>query len=178
MEQRTANYMPQPNHSKPVLRAGREAFNLIEVMLALMVVSVGILAILALFPMGLDQNARSIGDTYIALFADEVLNGLRTVADDDWDALNKDISLPIAASAKFTTVEPTEFSGADVYTNIYNNDWQSDPDIINHALRYRLELGTRGDNIKTATLWVWSGQWGTTKAPSIFYAEFFNNKPQ
>lgn len=177
MEQRTANYMPQPNHSKPVLRAGREAFNLIEVMLALMVVSVGILAILALFPMGLDQNARSIGDTYIALFADEVLNGLRTVADDDWDALNKDISLPIAASAKFTTVD--DVLGGDVYTNIYNNnDWQSDSGIINHALRYRLELTTRGDNIKTATLWVWSGQWGTTKAPSIFYAEFFNNKPQ
>lgn len=162
--------------ARPARRAG---FSMIEVMLALMVVSVGILGILALFPMGLDQNRRGVAESYIALFADEVFSGLRALADDDWDALNSGALLPVAASP-LTAIEGFEgvtniaFSPG-VQTNVYRAS--ADQVIVNHVLRYRLAL-TSENRIKKVTLWVWSGQYGTTNNPDVYYSEYFNYRPQ
>ncbi len=169
-EQRTTN------DERRTKAAPGAAFSLIEVMLALMVVSVGMLAILGLFPMALDQNARAVANSHAALFADEVLSGLHACADDNWASLNANLAIPVAAADVWG--EPVSgpymtnrFTGANVATNIYK--LYEDTNIVNHALRYRLALVTNGD-IKAATLWVWSGQYGVTSAPIVFYAEFFN----
>jgi len=154
--------------------AYRAAFSLIEVALALMVVSVGILSVLSLFPMGLDQNARAITDSHAGLFADEVMSGLRAYAETNWGGLNETVSFPVAAKGNFQGMPWTEFNGTNIDVNIYTN---LGGDIVDHAFRFRLALASNG-NIKVATLWVWGGEFGATSAPSIFYEEFFNYKPR
>ncbi len=154
-----------------------QAFSLIEVMLALMVVSVGMLAILGLFPMALDQNARAVASSHAALFAEEVLSGLHACAAENWAGLNPGLVLPVAMADVWdgaiihNEIMTNRFTGVNTVTNIYK--LYADTNIINHAVRYRLALTTNG-SIKAATLWVWSGQYGVTSAPALFYAEFFN----
>ncbi len=72
-------------------------FSLVEVTLAMMVMAIGILSIMSLFPAGLDQNARSIADTHAAFFAEEVFGGLHAVAETNWAGL-AEAQLPVAAS--------------------------------------------------------------------------------
>lgn len=155
------------------LHGPSSAFSLVEVTLALMVMAIGILSIMSLFPAGLDQNARSIADTHAAFFAEEVFGGLHARAETNWFGLDKD--LPIATTNWDESVNPlTTFITSTVATNKYCP--KSKPDYEDHALRYRLVLTTNG-LIKSATLFVWPGEFGSTNDPSIFYAEFFRWKP-
>jgi prepilin-type N-terminal cleavage/methylation domain-containing protein len=151
-------------------------FSLIEVMLAVLVVSVGMLAILTLFPMALDQNSRAVASSQSALFADEVLSGLRACAEADWNGFTNTIisrGLPVVAAAQFPGVLNIIATNT-IETNIYSNTLG----VVNHALRYQLTLTGNG-NIKTATLKVWNGQFSATgAAPSVYYTEFFNTRPQ
>ncbi|MBU1856932.1 MAG: hypothetical protein KKC28_08125 [Verrucomicrobia bacterium] len=148
-------------------------FSLVEVTLALMVMAIGILSIMSLFPAGLDQNARSIADTHAAFFAEEVFGGLQATAETNWAGLDKD--LPIATTNWDESVNPlTTFITPTVVTNIYCP--KSKPDYEDHALRYRLVLTTNG-LLKAATLFVLPGEFGSINDPSMFYAEFFRWKP-
>ena len=162
--------------SLQALRAARNAFSLIEVMLAMMVISVGLLAIMSLFPMSLDQNARAVANGQAALFADELLNGIRACADENWDGLDGSLELPVAAVEFWDGAPANRFSlnGTNLMTNLYN--LAADTNLMNHVVRYRMALVTNG-NIKAVTLWVWSGQYGVTSAPIVFYAEYFNGHP-
>jgi len=154
-----------------VIRCPSLGFSLVEVTLALMVMAIGILSIMSLFPAGLDQNARSIADTHAAFFAEEVFGGLQAYAETNWDDL-ANVQLPIATddwdSGLDTIFTPT------VITNIYRP--KSNTNYVDHALRYRLVLTTNG-LIKAAALFVWPGEFGSTNDPSMFYAEFFKFRP-
>ncbi len=149
-------------------------FSLIEVMLALMVISVGMLAILGLFPVSLDQGARAIAFSHSALFAEEIFSGLRACADEDWAALDDTLALPAAAPSVWDPGVTNRVTGADMLTNIYQVAGATA--IVDHVIRYRLALTNDGAAVKRATLWVWSGQFGSTGAPAVFYGEFFNPK--
>ena len=166
---------PQPTAYSLQPKAGglRAAFSLVEVTLALMVMAIGILSIMSLFPAGLDQNARSIADTHAAFFAEEVFGGLHARAETNWANLNQAV-LPIAAKGKWCQPDDlqTVFTST-VLTNKYKP--VSAPDFEDHALRYRLVLTTNG-LIKAATLFVWPGEFGSISAPGMFYAEFFRWK--
>ena len=148
-------------------------FSLVEVTLALMVMAIGILSIMGLFPAGLDQNARSIADTHAAFFAEEVFGGLQARAETNW--LKLDEFLPIATTNWYEGGESLDTTvGSEVLTNKYirtdNTNYED------HVLRYRLALTTNG-LLKAATLWVWPGEFGNTNDPAMFYAEFFRWKP-
>jgi prepilin-type N-terminal cleavage/methylation domain-containing protein len=54
------------------------AFTLVEVVIALLVFAIGILAVLALFPGGLQFSQRSHSETYISEFAEMALNAVGT----------------------------------------------------------------------------------------------------
>jgi len=58
-------------------RRGREAFTLIEVLLAIGILALGITAVLFLFSMGARSHRRAIDRTRAALLADTVVNDLR-----------------------------------------------------------------------------------------------------
>ena len=149
----------------------RAAFSLVEVTLALMVMAIGILSIMSLFPAGLDQNARSIADTHAAFFAEEVFGGLHAVAETNWAGL-AEAQLPVAASNMWSNMgtNRVHITGTNVVMNKYEYTYED------HALRYRLVVTTNG-LLKKATLFVWPGEFGSINDPSIFYAEFFRWKP-
>jgi len=159
-----------------VVRRPSFGFSLVEVTLALMVMAIGILSIMSLFPAGLDQNARSIADTHAAFFAEEVFGGLHATAETNWAGL-ANVSLPVAARYDMwpDVTNQIQVTGTNITTIVYKYT----PSAItyeDHALRYRLALTNNG-LLKAATLWVWPGEFGSTNDPSIFYAEFFRWKP-
>ena len=82
-------------------RSAVRGFTLVEVALSLLVISVGIVVLVGLFPAGLKANKASIDETRMALFAEEVLNGVRAASRDiPWDWLVNDgpfFSLPAPA---------------------------------------------------------------------------------
>lgn len=55
----------------------KDGFTLLEVVLALLVVAIGVLAVFGLISFGLDASQQGVNDTLSALFADDVFNGLR-----------------------------------------------------------------------------------------------------
>lgn len=152
----------------------KSGFSLVEVSLALLIVGVAMLTILGLFPAGLEQNARSIGDTRAALFAEEVCGALRVHAETNWPAIGVSIgALGCAASNNWDNqVSLAIRLNNKVQTNIYRHP--DNTNLINHALRYRAALATNGA-IKALALRVWTGQYGTTNNPAIFYAEFYRS---
>ncbi|MDD5679547.1 MAG: hypothetical protein PHW60_16380 [Kiritimatiellae bacterium] len=154
-----------------VVRRLSSGFSLVEVTLALLVMVIGILSIMSMFPVGLDQNIRSIADTRTALFAEEVFAGLHAKAETNWATL-AEAQLPAAAANMWNPAPPgAYFTGTNVTTNSYMYKNFED-----HVLRYRLVLTTNG-LIKAATLFVWPDEFGTTNSPSVFYAEFFRFRP-
>ena len=148
-------------------------FSLVEISLALLVVAVGMLAILGMFPSGLDQNARSISDTHAALFAEEVFSSLRVHAETNWQEIGKTIqSLPTAAAGNWALNNLDIQLKDNIYTNVYRYPPPGDTNIIDHAFRYRITITTNG-LIKAASLCFWPGQYGTTNNPAMFYSEFY-----
>lgn len=152
----------------PLSAPRASGFSLVEVTLALMVMAIGILSIMSLFPAGLDQNARSIADTHAAFFAEEVFGGLHAKAETDWENLES-FNVPVAASNMWLPGTNVFVTGSNVATNVYTYGSYED-----HALRYRLVVTNAVGNgqLKKATLFVWPGEFGTTSDPSMFYAEF------
>jgi Tfp pilus assembly protein PilV len=150
-------------------------FSLVEVTLAMMVMAIGILTIMSLFPAGLDQNLRSIADTHAAFFAEEVFGGLQATAETNWVNL-EDFDVPVAASNLWGAPVPPNVTNTGMYvsTNKYTYNTYED-----HAFRYRLVVTNDGASglRKAATLFVWPGEFGSTNDPAVFYAEFFRWKP-
>jgi len=54
----------------------RQYFNLIELMLALGVIVVGLVSVMALFPIGANANRDAIAENYSAMAAEQMLNSL------------------------------------------------------------------------------------------------------
>jgi len=155
-------------------RPAAAGFSLVEVALALLVVGIGMLAILSMFPAGLDQNSRSISDTQAALFAEEVFGALRVHAETNWDGIGDTAKIPFLQAAASNNWHPDyDLSiplNNEIYTNVYRHP--NDSNIVDHAFRYRITLTTNG-LIKAAALRFWPGEYGTASNPAIFYAEFF-----
>jgi type II secretory pathway pseudopilin PulG len=173
MERRTKN------EEQRTVSGLRAAFSLVEVTLALMVMAIGILSIMSLFPAGLDQNARSIADTHAAFFAEEVFGGLQACAETNLTNL-VNFNMPVSAKTMWDPeTNRVEVAGTNIMTIVYKLNPYED-----HALRYRLVVtNASGNNVlgngllQSATLWVWPGEFGSTNDPSMFYAEFFRWKP-
>jgi type II secretory pathway pseudopilin PulG len=62
-------------------------FTLIEILLALMVVAVGIVAVVTLMPIGLTKNKESIGTRSAADTADQFLHAMAAEANVNWDTI-------------------------------------------------------------------------------------------
>jgi len=168
-------YVPLPlcAFSRASVPSSNSGFSLVEISLALLIIAIGMLAILGMFPSGLDQNARSISDTHAALFAGEVFSGLRVQAETNWQGIGNTITnLPAAAgSANWYDSDVLDVQlDNQIHTNIYRHP--DNTNMIDHSFRYRMTLTTNGQ-IKAVTLRFWPGQYGTASNPAMFYAEFF-----
>lgn len=146
----------------------KAGFSLIEISIALMVVAVGMLGVLTMFPVGLEQNQRSIEDTYAAMAAQEVFASLSMYAENNWENLSS-FTFPVAASDMWTTPNIWRFTSPNtILTNKYSYQ-----NIEDHAFRYRLIITTNG-YIKQVTLLIYPGEFGSiNKPPLVFYNEFY-----
>ena len=151
--------MNKDHYERPSGRVRRASgFTLIEITLALMVVSVGILAIVNLYVVGMDQGQRAMMDERLAAFGQTVLAGVRHEAETDWNNFESQPIQPATGdlwSAGFSIkkgaappdLSPNEIFAPDSYgagagidgylasaafTNL------AIPDMVDHAFRYTI----------------------------------------
>ena len=168
-------------------RSAVRGFTLVEVALSLLVISVGIVVLVGLFPAGLKANKASIDETRMALFAEEVLNGVRAASRDiPWDWLVNDgpfFSLPAPAPDiwKPAILNNLAIVAGEVRVNnyVFSDAIYDEADITAYALRYRLDFKDVPPSlpmVKEVTLQVWNGEEGPLgDTGRVFYTELIYN---
>jgi prepilin-type N-terminal cleavage/methylation domain-containing protein len=156
---------------KPYKNIQESGFSLIEISIALMVVAVGMLGVLSMFPVGLEQNERSINETYGALFAQEVFAGLNAYAETNWINL-EDFRAPLSVDHFVSPHIVTNIIRCTTPDKVLTNKYMHATNMVDYALRYSLFIQTNGP-IKSATLLIYPGEFGVTNNPIVFYNEFF-----
>jgi len=173
-------------------------FTLVEIALAMLVFSLGILAFFALLSAGLDQGAVAHDHTRCATFADSVLGGLRGISDElcetatnsEWSAFwtslqNGTTNVSVAAGgADGVWAGPIVIRGGATYTNAYTNfalHLGEPGQIVNHVIHYLLDIELTNSlssapwpNRAEVTLKTWEGAFGTAHDQDalIFYTEY------
>jgi len=156
----------------------KSGFTLVETALAILVVSVGMLAIFSLFPAGMISNKQAVDDTYAALFADEVFNGVRAIlSTNDWaDADLQNLIVPERSSQKwgFPEQQWVRANRSGLQTAAYRPASLSG-EALEFAVRYRLELRVHPlhANRAYALLTMHIGEFGPTNNPVVAYSEFY-----
>ena len=158
----------------------RAGFSLIEVALALLVVSIGLVAAVGMLPGSLDNSKRASDDTQAALFADYVLNSLRTLASATnvavtrWGDINSSgPSIPIAApdmwdQGSSMTIQP----GGGIKTLVFRP--KADKDIEEMTLAYEFTISDLVPDVsKRAELKVWINSQRNTNTLQRYYAYLY-----
>jgi len=148
-------------------------FSLVEICLALLVVTLGLLAVFGLFPSGLQANESSTADTRIALFAERVFDGMRAntltmTTTNDTDLIQ---GLGLTSNRNFNATatpysrDKLRYRLILVETNapVYNNFLLINGVVSNYMA---------GKTIYAAKLDVWDGLAGPEHILETFYSEF------
>lgn len=160
------------------MTTSRQGFTLIEISFALLVASIGLLGIMGLFPTGIAMNKMAHDETRAAMFAEEVLNGIRAqAAITRWDLISaKGIRLPpptpdVWANKDDLYVEPGEkilkfetigsmSEGGSRYTD--------------YVIRYNLRITKINDFSNAVYLDIRRGE-HDTNVLSRYYMEIYNH---
>lgn len=178
----------------------RAGFSLIEISLALLVVSIGMLAIAGLFPTSLGMGKRAIDETYASFLADSAFSSYKgaavyystnfsdlvyytpiapnTVNDNEDVFWENSESLRLVANGGIRTLNYRATSSNNKWEGgsyILPNGWSMD----DHALRYRITM-TQDNNdqrIMKVQMEIWMGEFGSSdsKEAEVFYTEIFNH---
>lgn len=143
---------------------GREGFSLVEVNLALLVVGIGLISLLGLFPIGLRQGNMAISDTAQAAFADLALSRLHANAltITNWTRWSSDDNF----TADMLKDTGLEVGGEKKLSNYLVPDG---------TIRYRLQIANcRGTDptLKYAWIQVSDRSQGSLTNNPIYYTEF------
>jgi len=105
---------PKPRRARP--RAG---FSLVELSLALLVVSIGLISLIGLFPASLDMSQNAIDETYASFLADSAFTSYREAA----------MHIPWEDLDKYEPIAPNTIE--DKQANTVNNDvfWKKSEDL-------------------------------------------------
>jgi hypothetical protein len=181
---------PQRDRSQPGPKTG--AFVLLELALALVVLTLGVMSMVALLASGFRANARARSDSRRAVFAENVFHGLRAESvhatetgqwETFWGALvGGSTGLTVAAADVW--VNPSPILAGGLRTNLFQryalHTGTAGSD-IEYAVRYRLDVDFhRPDNTWTSranvTLHVWAGGAGSVEDDEalVFYSEYAN----
>jgi type II secretory pathway pseudopilin PulG len=147
-------------------------FSLIEVNLAIFVVSVGLLTLFTLFPAGLKEGEAGHADTQTSLFGDYIMSTIRAnslkIPTESWDSAQNDLldDLPGIGYGGSTPASIEFPKGSGLY------------------VRYYLEVVRMSGQCYGIRLWVASGAYGTKKVATfkksafMYYTEvFFSGMP-
>lgn len=176
-------------------RPSPQGFTLVEVTLALMVLSIGVMAVFSLFPFGVKQAQVMDQDSRISLFAQEVFEGLQAKANQlNWAQVqeaNGPWFAEVAAPHLWNRFGPQNnatnmkiIPDGNPHNIVY---WyiQKDPtlgDIDDSSLIYRINIDTvplMGDTQrygKRVKLEVWSSSLKSSSANAdyVFYGSIIN----
>ena len=136
-------------------------FSLMEVTLAILLVSVGLLSLFALFPLGLRESEMAIVDTHEAQFAEHVLTAMEGNAADitDWDMWQNDFVLKVTHGISLigNDLSNTNVNGGVVFPA----DAADDDAATVRYIRYSLTIDPgAGKRTWLARLAVKSGKYG------------------
>lgn len=166
-ESRTLNPSLDPTTGGAPPRRRSSGFSLIEVTLALLVVGVGLLALLGLFPVGLRESGLATADTSQSIFANGVLNAIHANAAEitnkvDWvnpslTAFTHDIYSGISTGAVQTIVNANGIPG--------------------NIIRYKLDIGyvdpaKYNQVIRYAAIRVAENKFSNIDNNPVYYTEF------
>lgn len=159
----------------------KSGFTLVEIALAMMVISVGLLAVFGLFPAGMSSNKNAIDDTYGAMFAEEVFNGVRAVlSTNNWNTLNwNNINIPERSSQKWGFPHQQIIRANRGLQTAEYRPAALEGDAVEFAVRYDLMLLPHPQDTQNrayAILTLHVGQVGPTNNPLRVYTEFFNSR--
>jgi prepilin-type N-terminal cleavage/methylation domain-containing protein len=184
----------------------RAGFSLVELSLALLVVSIGLISLIGLFPASLDMSQNAIDETYASFLADSAFTSYREAANHiPWNELNTYEPIAPNTISRGGTVNVDVFwedsedlrliPDNTVRTLVFTagstpEKWKPGlgwvlPDawsMEDHALRYRLRIADANPasdpRIKQVFLEVWRGEFGNinSQAPERFFTEIFRHK--
>ena len=163
------------------LRRLRRGFTLVEVSLALLVLSVGVLTAYALFPEGLNAGRAATADTQSAMFADIVFRSYRSASTyRRWNELaTTQVRVPCDGTiwngaARTVYIQPSP--SIQTYRNQITVGGEA---VDENALRYKLELREITPNrLMAVSLYIWPGLFGPTDPGSAnyYYTELYNTR--
>ncbi|MBN1556512.1 MAG: type II secretion system protein [Lentisphaerae bacterium] len=161
----------------------KRGFTLIEIVLALMVVAIGLLAVFQLFPSGLRASYDATAETRLAHFGDLVMNAIRATAagpGTDWtgeNAFRDDVveELQNSGYAVEHVDDPDEFMEIPYPAGQRGTDEEE-------TVRYNLQVnlvdddgdGNPDDTLARVRLRVRYGKVGGVE--QVFYTEIYNMK--
>lgn len=162
----------------------QNGFTLVEIALALLVASIGLLGLFSVFPAGVQMNKMSIDETQAAMFAEQVLNGVRAqAATSTWSQLKNGVNLPpptpdVWSDPDTLSVRVTPGSVNNFVTLRYTTKGAlagSTTEYMDYGVRYRLEIDQIPNSFRYAVrLKVRPGEFGTTNT-YVFYSELYNH---
>jgi prepilin-type N-terminal cleavage/methylation domain-containing protein len=170
----TGNALPEPRTLDPSLepttgcappRRRRGGFSLIEVTIALLVVGVGLVALLGLFPVGLRESGLATADTTQSIFANRVLNAIHANAGE------------ITNPAGWLNTNAVAFTQG-IYSNITVGSVQTIVDaygIPGNIIRYKLDIGFVSgypNTIRYAAIRVSENKYSNIERNPVYYTEF------
>ncbi len=156
-----------PTCRRPAAR--RSAFSLIEVNMALLVVSLGLAALLGLFPVALRESGLATADTAQALFATRLLNAIQANANTvttwaEWR--NPDVGV---------FVQGIMIDGAALKADNSKQIIENAHGVEGSVLCYRAELGfvaDTGERLRYAAVRVTNNKHSDIGNSTVYYTEF------
>lgn len=144
----------------------KRGFTLIEILLALLLLTLGIISVVGVLTTALGTNEKARSDIDGVSFADLVLNHCHAVT--NWNALPATTSLSLTDDngdlQKITMGSIAQYTSQSILFDGSTRD--------RYTVSYQLEIQQNGD-LKAITLKIWPG-YGATGLPRIFQTEIYN----
>lgn len=168
----------------------RNGFTLIEISLALLVISIGVLGAFALFPHGLAEGQMASFETQAGLVGEFIFRSYRAMAvTQSWNSINSSlrVRLPGHEAGVWTGPSTTSEIVPDgtvrelVFSANIPAATGGTGEAIDHAMRYRLTIEDRvPGRLKRLTLYLWPGRYGSTSPDlaRVYITELYNIRMQ
>ncbi len=152
------------------LEINKRGFTLIEILLALLVITIGVVAVTGLLGASLETSSRARDDLRAVSFSDLVLNYLHPL---DFDAIPDHGTLSIPGhdqtpiSIQIGNADPARLTVAHPDSNLTRGESPRE-----YGVAYRLRVTNESD-LKALTLEVWPG-FNTREKARVFHTEIHN----
>ena len=124
-------------------RLKRRAFNMVEISIALLILGVGLISILGVFPIAANANREAVGMNYGSNAAEEMLNFIASRGLDNWDVVQ---ALPTSMPATTGLTNPLSGWRKRLPTGYANSGvWQFGGDASTDP-RFRVVVDTKVNN--------------------------------